>query len=47
MAFASMATSVCVPLFNVLGVITLTIFSGKPEQKVSIRSLLRRVMTNP
>lgn len=47
MAFASMATSVCVPLFNVLGVITLTIFSGTPEQKISIRSLIRRVVTNP
>ena len=47
LAFASMATSVCVPLFNVLGVITLTIFSGKPEQKVSVRSLVRRVVTNP
>lgn len=47
MAFASLATSVCVPLFNVLAVITLTCFSTEPEHKVSVRSLLRRVMTNP
>lgn len=47
LAFASMTTSVCVPLFNVLGVITLTFFSGNPEQKISVRSLVRRVVTNP
>jgi len=47
LAFASMSTSVCVPLFNVLGVITLTIFSSDPEKKISVRSLVRRVVTNP
>ena len=47
MAFASLATSVCVPLFNILGVITLTIFSGESGQKISARSLVRRVATNP
>lgn len=47
MAFASLATSVCVPLFNVLAVITLTVFSDKGGRKLSPRSLLRQVITNP
>lgn len=47
MAFASLTTSVCVPLFNFLGVITLTVFSGDSGRKISIRSLCRRVVTNP
>lgn len=47
LAFASLTTSVCVPLFNVLAVITLTWFSDKEGNKVSGRSLLRQVITNP
>lgn len=47
MAFASMATSICVPLFNVLAVIVLTVYSGDPERKLSGRDLVRRVITNP
>ena len=47
MAFASLATSVCVPLFNVLAVITLTIFSDKEGRKISPKALLRQVATNP
>ena len=47
LAFASTATSLCIPLYNALAVITLTLFSSKPNQKVSIRDLLRRVISNP
>lgn len=47
MAFASLTTSVCVPLFNILAVVTLTVFSDNSEQKISIRSLCRRIVTNP
>lgn len=46
-AFASVATSIGVPLFNVLGTVVLTIFSGEPEKRISLRSLIRRVVTNP
>lgn len=47
MGFASMATSVCVPLFNVLAVITLILFSGATRRKISWRLLGRQVVTNP
>lgn len=47
LSFASLATSVCVPLFNILGVVTLTIFSDGSGRKISVRSLVRRVVTNP
>ncbi|WP_295581726.1 AEC family transporter [uncultured Oscillibacter sp.] len=47
MAFASMATSVCVPLFNVLAVIVLTVFGGDGDRRPTLRTLLRRVVTNP
>lgn len=47
MAFASMATSVCVPVFNVLAVIVLTVYGEKPGQKITARALVRRVITNP
>ncbi|MDD3346569.1 AEC family transporter [Oscillibacter sp.] len=47
MAFASMATSVCVPLFNVLAVIVLTVFGGDGEKRTSARTLVRRVVSNP
>ena len=47
MGFASMATSVCVPLFNVLAVIVLTVFGGDGSHKPTVRTLARRVLTNP
>ena len=47
MGFASMATSVCVPLFNVLAVIVLTVFGGDSSHKPTVRTLARRVLTNP
>lgn len=46
MAYASISTSVCVTLFNVLAVTTLTCYSGDGKG-LSIRKLLRRVITNP
>lgn len=45
--YTSLATSVCVPAFNVLAVVVLTVFSGDPQRKLSIRSLARRVTGNP
>ena len=45
--FLSMATSVCVPLFNVLAVIVLTVFGGDGSHKPTVRTLARRVLTNP
>lgn len=47
MGFASMATSVCVPLFNVLAVIVLTVFGGDGTRRPSARTLFRRVISNP
>ena len=47
MGFAAMATSVCVPLFNVLAVIVLTIYGGDGDRKPPFRTLLHRVVTNP
>ena len=47
MAFASLGTSVCVPVFNVLAVVVLAIYSGEEKSKISAASLVRRVITNP
>ena len=47
MAFASLATSVCVPLFNVLAVLVLTLYADDSGRKISLRALARRVATNP
>lgn len=46
-AFGSLATSICVPMFNVLAVIVLTIYGDNPKQKISARELVKRVLTNP
>lgn len=45
--YTSLATSVCVPVFNVLAVVVLTVFSGDPQRRLSIRSLTRRITRNP
>ena len=45
--FTSLATSFCVPLFNVLAVVTLTVFSGNERSRISARSLIRRIVSNP
>lgn len=45
--FTSVATSVCVPVFNVLAVAVLTVFSGDPQRGLSVRSLARRIAQNP
>lgn len=45
--YTSLATSVCVPVFNVLAVAVLTVFSGDPQRRLSIRSLIRRITRNP
>ncbi len=47
MGFASVATSICVPLYNVLAVIVLTSFSGDGSRRPTARELLRRVASNP
>lgn len=45
--YTSLATSVCIPIFNTLAVVVLTVFSGDPQRKLSIRSLARRIARNP
>lgn len=45
--YTSLATSVCVPVFNILAVVVLTVFSGDPQRKPSARSLARRITRNP
>ena len=47
MGFAAMATGVCIPLFNVLAVIVLTVFGGDGQKRPAFRTLARRVLTNP
>lgn len=46
MGFASLASGLCVPVFNVLAVTVLTVFSGDGK-KLSVKSLLGRIVHNP
>jgi len=47
MAFAAMATSLCVPLYNVLAVVVLTFFGSGGGRRLSLKTLLRRLAANP
>ena len=47
MAFASVTTSMVVPVYNTLAVIVLSAFSGDGSKRPTARQLLRRVATNP
>lgn len=47
MGFAALATSVSVPLFNVLAVVVLVLYSSDPSQRPTPRSVLRKVARNP
>ena len=46
-AEASVIAAVSVPLFNVLAVIALSIFDHEQEQKISIKNILFKIITNP
>jgi len=46
-AFGSLAIAFCVPLFNVLAVIVLTIYGDNSEQKLSVRRLVKLIVSNP
>ena len=46
MGFASIASAICVPLFNVLAVIVLTIYSGDTK-KINPVQLLGKIFKNP
>lgn len=46
MGFASLGTSFCVPVFNVLSVLTLTAYSGS-ESKRSFRGIVSKTIRNP
>ena len=45
--FSALATGILVPLYNVIGVIVLTLYSEKEGEKVTLRRLLRMIATNP
>ncbi len=47
MGFASMATSVSIPIFNILAVVALTTYGAEEGKKVSVRDLLYRILSNP
>ena len=47
MAFASIVSSVTVPVFNILGVLVLVCYGGDKDRAPSIREMLRRIVTNP
>lgn len=46
-AAAGVMSAFCVPLFNMLGVITLSIFNGEKKQKVNVGEILLGIMKNP
>lgn len=45
--FSALATGIIVPLFNILGVIVLSIYNGKEGERLSLRRVLRSIITNP
>ncbi len=45
-AVASMLASILVPLFNVLAVIALTVFTGE-DHKLDLKGILKSIITNP
>ncbi len=46
-AAAGVMSAFCVPLFNMLGVITLSIFNGEKKQKVNVGGILLGIVKNP
>ncbi len=47
-AAAGVMSAFCVPLFNILGVITLTVFSGSEEKKkADVKKILKGIAKNP
>ncbi len=46
-AAAGVMSAFCVPLFNMLGVITLSIFNGEKKQKVNVGKILLGIVKNP
>lgn len=47
LAFTSLATSLCVPLFNLLAVLVLSYYAGDEAEKPTAGTLAKRVFTNP
>jgi hypothetical protein len=47
MGFAALTTSVTVPLFNILAVVVLVLYSSEQAQRPTPRSVLRQVLHNP
>ena len=47
MAFASIASAICVPLFNVLAVIVLTLYSSVSVKNLNFKKLLGKILRNP
>ena len=44
---ASILSSVSIPLFNILAIIALSLFVHEGEKKVSVLSILKKIVTNP
>ncbi len=44
---ASILSSVSIPVFNILAIIALTLFVKENGQKINIRSVLKKIVTNP
>lgn len=48
MGFAAVATSVCVPVFNILAVLTLVFYNGREgKERFSLRAALLQTLKNP
>jgi len=47
MAFASVVLAICVPLFNVLAVVVLTLYSSDRAKNINGKQLLLKVLKNP
>ncbi len=44
---ASILSSISIPLFNVLAIISLSVFVNENTQKISVISILKKIITNP
>ena len=47
LGFYAVVAAISIPLFNSLAVIVLVLFSGDPDRKPTVRSVLKKIITNP
>lgn len=47
LAISSMLSAVVVPLFNILAILSLSIFSKKGTEKLSVANVIKKILSNP